>query len=120
MSDDDIFGNPNGYDKNRDVKDIFSSNPNSGNAGSNAAFTKQENSNQYQKANVKEEQKEKKSEKQDLTAIILGHRASSWKPLNCLTPTTRTACFIICVSGRVIEYHAVNAGGCNTIWNFKR
>ena len=26
MSDDDIFGNPNGYDKNSDVKDIFSGN----------------------------------------------------------------------------------------------
>lgn len=26
MSGDDIFGNPNGYDKNRDVKDIFSGN----------------------------------------------------------------------------------------------
>ena len=60
MSDDDIFGNPNGYDKNRDVKDIFSSNPNSGNAGSNAAFEKQENPNQYQKINVKDEQKEEK------------------------------------------------------------
>lgn len=60
MSDDDIFGNPNGYDKNRDVKDIFSSNPNSANDGSDGAFEKQENSNQYQKANVKEEQKEKK------------------------------------------------------------
>lgn len=72
MSDDDIFGNPNGYDKNRDVKDIFNSNPNSGNAGSNAAFTKQENSNQYQKANVKEEQKEKKSEKTGFDSNYFG------------------------------------------------
>ena len=60
MSDDDIFGNPNGYDKNRDVKDIFSSNPNSANAGSDGAFEKQENPNQYQKINVKDEQKEEK------------------------------------------------------------
>ena len=72
MSDDDIFGNPNGYDKNRDVKDIFSSNPNSANAGSDGAFTKQENSNQYQKANVKEEQKEKKSEKTGFDSNYFG------------------------------------------------
>lgn len=60
MSDDDIFENPNGYDKNRDVKDIFSSNPNSVNAGSDGAFEKQEKPNQYQKINVKDEQKEEK------------------------------------------------------------
>ena len=60
MSDDDIFGNPNGYDKNRDVKDIFSSNPNSANVGRDGAFEKQENLNQYQKINVKDEQKEEK------------------------------------------------------------
>ena len=72
MSDDDIFGNPNGYDKNRDVKDIFSSNPNSANDGSDGAFEKQENSNQYQKANVKEEQKEKKSEKTGFDSNYFG------------------------------------------------
>ena len=73
MSDDDIFGNPNGYDKNRDIKDIFSGSPNSANADSNAAFTKQENPNPYQKANVNEEPKEeKKSEKTEFDSNYFG------------------------------------------------
>lgn len=73
MSDDDIFGNPNGYDKNRDIKDIFSGSPNNANADSNAAFTKQENPNLYQKANVNEEPKEeKKSEKTEFDSNYFG------------------------------------------------
>lgn len=72
MSDDDIFGNPNGYDKNRDVKDIFSSNPNSANAGSDGAFEKQENPNQYQKANVKEEQKRRRNLKTGFDSNYFG------------------------------------------------
>lgn len=50
MSGDDIFGNPNGYDKNRDVKDIFSGNADGENSGGNGdgAFTGTGDS--YQKA----------------------------------------------------------------------
>ena len=50
MSDDDIFGNPNGYDKNSDVKDIFSCNADGENSGGNGdgAFTGTGDS--YQKA----------------------------------------------------------------------
>ena len=48
MSDDDIFGNPNGYDKSRDVKDLFSGNPNGRNGNDDGVFTRQENP--YQKA----------------------------------------------------------------------
>ena len=46
MSGDDIFGNPNGYDKDRDVKDIFSGSSNNGNG--DGAFSQQNNP--YQKA----------------------------------------------------------------------
>lgn len=50
MSGDDIFRNPNGYDKNRDVKDIFSGNADGENSGGNGdgAFTGMGDS--YQKA----------------------------------------------------------------------
>ncbi len=48
MSEDDIFGNPNGYDRSRDVKDLFSGNPNGRNGNDDGVFTRQENP--YQKA----------------------------------------------------------------------
>lgn len=60
MSGDDIFSNPNGYDKSRDVKDIFSGNSNNENGGTGAVFTKPEGTEQKADADTKPVQKEEK------------------------------------------------------------